>query len=99
MFLVGLGYSGPANTFLATYPAEIMPTSVRPVGVAVSYMTQHVLIIILVQFTPVAIQTISWRFFLIFLCSSALFTVAFVIFYPESQYTPYDVLKSGSTLR
>ncbi|EXJ54852.1 uncharacterized protein A1O5_12918 [Cladophialophora psammophila CBS 110553] len=85
MFFVGLGYGGPANAFLATYPAEIMPTSVRPVGVAVSYMTQHVLIIILVQFTPQAIETISWKFFLIFVCSSFVFAIVFVLFYPETR--------------
>lgn len=67
------------------YPAEIMPTSVRPVGVAVSYMTQHILIIILVQFTPEAIEKISWRFFLIFVCSSFIFAIVFALFYPETR--------------
>jgi uncharacterized membrane protein YccC len=67
------------------YPAEIMPTAMRPVGVAVAYMMQHILIIILVQFTPQAIETISWRFFLIFVCSSAISFVIFVLFYPETR--------------
>ena len=70
---------------LHQYPAEIMPTAMRPVGVAVAYMTQHILIIILVQFTPQAIETISWRFFLIFVCSSAISAVIFVLFYPETR--------------
>ncbi|KAJ9603816.1 hypothetical protein H2200_012002 [Cladophialophora chaetospira] len=85
MFFIGLGYGGPANTFMATYPAEICPTSVRPTGVAVAYMTQHILIIILVQFTPQAIETISWKFFLIFVCSTAIFFVVFILFYPETR--------------
>lgn len=67
------------------YPAEIMPTAIRPVGVAAAYMAQHVLIIVLVQCTPTAIETISWRFFLIFVCASAISLVLFVVFYPETR--------------
>jgi MFS family permease len=85
MFFTGLGYAGPANTFMATYPAEIMPTAMRPVGIASAYIMQHILIIILVQFTPQAIETISWRFFLIFVCSSAISFVVFILFYPETR--------------
>ncbi|KIV95265.1 hypothetical protein PV10_02938 [Exophiala mesophila] len=94
MFLVCVGYSGPANAFLATYPAEIMPTSIRPVGVAVSYMTQHILIIILVQFTPQAIETISWKFFLIFVCSSFLYFIVFLVFYPETRYKTLEEIEA-----
>jgi hypothetical protein len=101
MFFVGAGYAGPANTFMATvrtvaifhprfakvlqYPAEIMPTAIRPVGVATAYMAQHILIIILVQFTPQAIETISWKFFLIFVSASVVSIVAFITFYPETR--------------
>ena len=62
-----------------------MPTAIRPTGVAVSYMTQHIMIIVLVQTTPIAIQRISWRFFLIFVCFSAFFSVIFYFFYPETR--------------
>lgn len=57
----------------------------RPVGIASAYIMQHILIIILVQFTPIAIETISWRFFLIFVCSSAISFVIFILFYPETR--------------
>ncbi|RVX65943.1 hypothetical protein B0A52_09828 [Exophiala mesophila] len=79
---------------MATYPAEIMPTSMRPTGVAVAYMTQHVLIIILIQFTPIALETISWRFFLIFVCGSAIFAVVFYFFYPETRYKSLEEIEA-----
>ena len=62
-----------------------MPTAMRPVRVAVAYMMQHILIIVLVQFTPQAIETISWRILLIFVCSSAISFVIFVLVYPETR--------------
>lgn len=62
-----------------------MPTAMRPVGIASAYIMQHILIIILVQFTPIAIEMISWRFFLIFVCSSAVSFIVFVLFYPETR--------------
>ena len=71
-----------------------MPTAIRPMGVAVSYMAQHIMIIILVQFTPEAIATISWKFFLIFVISSALFTVAFYFYYPETRLKTLEDLEA-----
>ena len=71
-----------------------MPTSMRPTGVAVAYMTQHVLIIILIQFTPIALETISWRFFLIFVCGSAIFAVVFYFFYPETRYKSLEEIEA-----
>lgn len=48
-------------------------------------MAQHILIIILVQFTPQAIETISWKFFLIFVISTGIFAIVFIVFYPETR--------------
>lgn len=76
------------------YPAEIMPTSIRPTGMAVSYMTQHIMIIVLVQTTPLALKDISWRFFLIFVCSSAIFSVVFVLFYPETRHKTLEEIEA-----
>lgn len=57
-------------------------------------MTQHILIIILVQFTPQAIETISWKFFLIFVCSSFLYFIVFLYFYPETRYKTLEEIEA-----
>ena len=85
MFLVSFGYGGPCNAFISMYPAEIMPTSIRTVGCAVSYTALHLVIILLVQVTPMAVDAISWRFFLIFFICSCCFIVAFYFLYPETK--------------
>src|ERR1700677_4588912 len=71
-----------------------MPTAIRATGVAVSYMSQHIMIIVLVQSTPIAIERISWRFFLIFLCSSSIFSIAFYFFYPETKNKTLEELEA-----
>lgn len=85
ILLVSLGYSGPCNAFISMYPAEIMPTSIRTVGCAVSYAALHLVIILLVQVTPMAVEAISWRYFLIFLVCSCCFIVVFYVLYPETK--------------
>ena len=85
MFLVSFGYAGPCNAFISMYPAEIMPTSIRTVGCAVSYTALHLVIILLVQVTPLAVEAISWRYFLIFFICSCCFAVAFYFLYPETK--------------
>ena len=67
------------------YAAEIMPNAIRTVGCAVSYMALHLMIIVLVQVTPLAVEAISWRYFLIFLICSSIFAVIFYFLYPETQ--------------
>lgn len=85
MFLVSFGYGGPCNAFLSIYPAEIMPTSIRTVGCAVAWTALHLVIILLVQVTPLAVEAISWRYFLIFFICSCCFIVAFYFLYPETK--------------
>ena len=62
-----------------------MPNAIRTVGCAVSYMALHLMIIVLVQVTPLAVEAISWRYFLIFLICSSIFAVMFYFLYPETQ--------------
>jgi len=71
-----------------------MPTSIRTVGVAVSYIGLHVTIIVLVQVTPLAIAAISWRFFLIFVIASSIYIVIFYLIYPETRGKTLEELEA-----
>ncbi|KAK6380737.1 hypothetical protein LTS17_004937 [Exophiala oligosperma] len=85
IYYFSCGYSGPMNTFWPTYSAEILPTSIRSFGVANSYLTFNCIIILLVQVTPLALDAISWRYFLIFLIMDIIFIVAFYVYCPETR--------------
>jgi hypothetical protein len=67
-----------------TYPSEIMPTPIRAAGNAVAFCTFNAITIMLVQVTPIAIEHIAWKFFLIFIITDAIFITVVYFVYPET---------------
>ena len=62
-----------------------MPTCIRSAGVATAYVVMHSIMIMIVQVTPLALEVISWRYFLIFLISNAIFVVILYFYFPETK--------------
>lgn len=52
MFFYGFGYGGFMNTFWPAYCGEIMPTNIRATATASSYALFNIVVILLVQVTP-----------------------------------------------
>lgn len=73
------------TTHRSQYPAEILPTSIRAVGVAAGYGIYMAFAVMLVQVTPLAIASISWKFFLIFVICDFIYVIIFYFFYPETK--------------
>ncbi|EXJ56040.1 hypothetical protein A1O7_08971 [Cladophialophora yegresii CBS 114405] len=94
IYLFSCGYSGPMNTFWPTYSAEILPTSIRSFGVANSYLTFNGIVILLVQCTPLALEAISWRYFIVFLVMDFIFVVAFSIYCPETRMKTLEEIEA-----
>jgi hypothetical protein len=84
MFVYLVGYAFIMNSFGYTYPSEIMPTPIRAAGNAVSFCTFNAITIMLVQVTPIAIEKIAWRFFVIFVVCDAIFITVVYFVYPET---------------
>jgi hypothetical protein len=62
-----------------------MPSNIRATGTATGYAIFNLIVIMLTQVTPLAIEEISWRYFLIFVICDAIFIVIFVLWYPETK--------------
>lgn len=62
-----------------------MPSSIRATGTATGYAIFNLIVIMLTQVTPLAIEEISWRYFLIFVICDVIFIVIFVLYYPETK--------------
>ena len=77
MFLFLVGYAFIMNSFAYAYIPEILPTNIRAAGTAAAFAVQNGMIIMLVQVTPLAIDTIAWKYFMIFVFTDAIFLVVF----------------------
>ncbi|CAO2653519.1 Nn.00g029300.m01.CDS01 [Neocucurbitaria sp. VM-36] len=85
VFLTAFAFSGVMNAFGPTYASEIMPTEIRAAGVASGYFVFNALAIMIAQVTPIAIEKISWKYFLIFLIMDCIFIMIAYLFYPETK--------------
>ncbi|KAE9376448.1 sugar transporter [Stipitochalara longipes BDJ] len=66
------------------YPAEINSLSMRTKGVAVSTATSWAFNYMVVQITPLGVQNLGWRFYIIWaVCNAAMVPVVY-LFYPET---------------
>lgn len=77
MFLFLVGYAVIINAFSYAYISEILPTAIRSPVVATTFGLANCLVIMLVQVTPIAIERISWKYFMIFVIADAIFLVLF----------------------
>lgn len=62
-----------------------MPSNIRATGTATGYAIFNLIVIMLAQVTPLAIEAISWKYFMIFVICDAIFIVIFYFFYPETK--------------
>lgn len=85
MFVYLAGYAFIMNSFGYTYPSEIMPTPIRAVGNATAFCTFNAITIMLVQVTPIAVEKIAWKYFLIFIICDAIFIAVVWAVYPETS--------------
>ncbi|EHY61251.1 hypothetical protein HRR83_008951 [Exophiala dermatitidis] len=90
MFLFNFGYAFIMNSFGYAYIPEILPTPIRAVGTAIMMLTFNGMIILLVQVTPIAIENISWRYFLVFIVCDIIFIIAFYLMFPETSGKPLE---------
>lgn len=85
VYLTAFTFSAVMNAFGPLYASEIMPTEIRAAGVASGYLTFNAIGVMITQVTPIAIEKITWRYFLIFLIMDCIFLIIAYFFYPETK--------------
>lgn len=66
------------------YPTEINSLPMRTKGAAVATMTNWITNFVVVEITPIGIQTLGWRFYIIWVVTNAFFLPIIWLFYPET---------------
>lgn len=79
--------SYPIGLFLVPfmYAAEIAPNRLRPQITAMSSGSNWLFNFIIAEITPIAFDSISWRYYIVFICTNAVSVVVFYLFVPETK--------------
>lgn len=69
IFIHSVVYASFFNSTVFTVPAEYFPAHLRGYGTALAFMCESITAVWLTQVTPVAFETITYRYYLIFICT------------------------------
>ncbi|KAL1896514.1 hypothetical protein Sste5346_004548 [Sporothrix stenoceras] len=69
IFIHSVVYASFFNSTVFTVPAEYFPAQLRGYGTAIAFMCESITSVWLTQVTPVAFETITYRYYLIFICT------------------------------
>ncbi|RWA07856.1 hypothetical protein EKO27_g7241 [Xylaria grammica] len=72
------------DTTMYLYVAEIFPMELRSIGMGFSLFGQFAATIILLQTTPIGLNNVGWRYFLLLIVSSAVFAPVIWYWWPET---------------
>lgn len=75
-------YSTP---LLVAYPAEIWPYRLRSRGLTLSWLTGIASIIFMTFVSPVALASIAWKYYIVFLVVLVFYGITVYLTYPETR--------------
>ncbi|GLB07665.1 hypothetical protein AtubIFM57258_003014 [Aspergillus tubingensis] len=85
IFIYSCAFSVFFNSTVYVVAAELLPTSVRSKGVALSTFCTSVTAIVMTQVAPSALDRIGWKFYSVFIATNCLGLCIFKFFLPETQ--------------
>jgi hypothetical protein len=66
-----------------SFANDLQPMEVRATGMAFGFASKTAIVVMLVQVTPIAVQDISWRYFLVFIVCDVIFGIGVYLWFPE----------------
>lgn len=92
IFIYYLFYDIAWTPLLQAYTVEIFPYTLRGRGLSVTYISTFVALILGNQVNPIAMQAISWKYYIVFCCILAgLFVVVWFLFPETKGYTLEEI--------
>lgn len=85
LFIYSAGYDIAFTPLLLSYPAEIWAFSLRAKGVAISIISNYLALIFNQIINPIAFESITWKYYFVFL--AVLILILFTVWktYPETR--------------
>ncbi|KAH7308158.1 general substrate transporter [Stachybotrys elegans] len=85
LFVFFAGYDISLTPLLISYPVEIWPYRLRAKGFTVAYLSSMLAAIFNVFVNPIALESIGWRFYFVFIVFLVAFFVVAYFYYPETR--------------
>lgn len=85
IFLLSIFFSfsfGPVSWVLAS---EVFPTSTRSIGTSVATCANWAFNTFIGQVSPIALQNVGWKFYMLFICLNFADFLAVLFFFPETK--------------
>lgn len=85
LFIYYAGYDIAFTPLLLAYPAEIWTFSLRAKGVAISMISNYMALVFNQLINPIAFESISWKYYFVFLVVLIIVLVTVWTTYPETR--------------
>ncbi|KAA8894147.1 general substrate transporter [Sphaerosporella brunnea] len=90
IFLYYTCYNAAWSGLLVGYTVEILPLKIRARGMAVVFLFVNLALFFNNYVNPVALQDISWKYYIVYCCWLAAEFVFVYFFFVETRYTPLE---------
>ncbi|KAL1890714.1 hypothetical protein Sste5346_008038 [Sporothrix stenoceras] len=85
LFVFFAGYDIALTPFLTAYPCEIWPFALRARGLTVTWVASISAIFFNTFVNPIALASIAWKYYLVFVVVLAVMIVTVYFYYPETR--------------
>ncbi|RBR26006.1 uncharacterized protein FIESC28_01279 [Fusarium coffeatum] len=93
IFIYYLFYNIAWNPLLQAYPVEIFPYTLRGRGLSVTYIAFFVGLILGNQVNPIAMEIITWRYYIVFCCILVILFVVIWYLFPGTKGHTLEEIK------
>ncbi|KAK4233548.1 general substrate transporter [Achaetomium macrosporum] len=85
IFLVSANYSALLGPMTWIIPPEVFTTELRAKANAVVQVIHYSISLVITQCSPIALERVGWKYYILFILTNALCTVVFAFAYPETR--------------
>ncbi|KAF4447832.1 sugar transporter [Fusarium albosuccineum] len=85
IFIYSMCYAIFFNAMIWVVPSELFPFFLRTKGLAFAVASKSVVAIVLSQITPLTIESVSWRYYSLFIATNLTAAVFYFFFLPETE--------------
>ncbi|KAK4108313.1 general substrate transporter [Canariomyces notabilis] len=85
IFLVSANYSALLGPMTWIIPPEVFTTELRAKANAVVQVIHYSISLVITQCSPIALEKVGWKYYILFILTNALCTLVFAVAYPETR--------------